>query len=66
MLFIAPTVGDGDCGRKPTQRNISPCVPISNVLKLRVLANRDSLPYAETLGLGKLESLQTVLRGTLR
>ncbi|OAX41805.1 hypothetical protein K503DRAFT_863595 [Rhizopogon vinicolor AM-OR11-026] len=43
-----------------------PDVPISNVLKLEGLANRDSLPYAETYGLGKLESLQTVLRGTLR
>ncbi|KAG2121616.1 Saccharopine dehydrogenase-domain-containing protein [Suillus clintonianus] len=43
-----------------------PDVPISNVLKLEGLANRDSLPYAETYGLGKVESLQTVLRGTLR
>ncbi|OJA21128.1 hypothetical protein AZE42_04358 [Rhizopogon vesiculosus] len=43
-----------------------PDVPISNVLKLEGLANRDSLPYAETYGLGELESLQTVLRGTLR
>jgi alpha-aminoadipic semialdehyde synthase len=43
-----------------------PDVPISNVLKLEGLANRDSLPYAETYGLGKLEDMQTVLRGTLR
>ncbi|KAG1721076.1 hypothetical protein EDD22DRAFT_962638 [Suillus occidentalis] len=43
-----------------------PDIPISHVLKLEGLANRDSLPYAETYGLGKLENLQTVLRGTLR
>jgi len=43
-----------------------PDIPISNILKLEGLANRDSLPYAETYGLGKLENLQTVLRGTLR
>ncbi|KAF8639309.1 hypothetical protein AX17_001590 [Amanita inopinata Kibby_2008] len=30
------------------------------------LANRDSLPYVDTYGLGKLEELRTVLRGTLR
>ncbi|KAG1727784.1 Saccharopine dehydrogenase-domain-containing protein [Suillus paluster] len=43
-----------------------PYVPISNVLRFEGLANRDSLPYAETYGLGKLENLQNVLRGTLR
>jgi len=43
-----------------------PDVPISNILKFEGLANRDSLPYIETYGLGKLENLQTVLRGTLR
>jgi len=43
-----------------------PDVPISNVLKLEGIANRDSLPYADTYGLGKLDDLRTVLRGTLR
>ncbi|KAI9570082.1 Saccharopine dehydrogenase-domain-containing protein [Boletus coccyginus] len=43
-----------------------PDVPISNVLKLEGIANRDSLPYADTYGLGKLDGLRTVLRGTLR
>ncbi|KAG0708523.1 Saccharopine dehydrogenase-domain-containing protein [Suillus ampliporus] len=44
-------------------REYFPHVPISNVLKFEGLANRDSLPYAETYG---LENAQTVLRGTLR
>ncbi|KAG8215828.1 Saccharopine dehydrogenase-domain-containing protein [Butyriboletus roseoflavus] len=43
-----------------------PDVPISNVLKLEGIANRDSLPYADTYGLGELDDLRTVLRGTLR
>lgn len=43
-----------------------PDVPISNVLKLEGIANRDSLPYADTYGLGRLDDLRTVLRGTLR
>ncbi|KAF9220571.1 hypothetical protein BS17DRAFT_786754 [Gyrodon lividus] len=46
--------------------NYFPDVPISNVLKLEGIANRDSLPYANTYGLGKLDSLRSVLRGTLR
>ena len=36
------------------------------MLKLEGIANRDSLPYADTYELGKLEDLRTVLRGTLR
>lgn len=36
------------------------------MFKLEGIANRDSLPYADTYGLGKLDGLQTVLRGTLR
>ncbi|KAG9312632.1 Saccharopine dehydrogenase-domain-containing protein [Chiua virens] len=47
-------------------KNHFPDVPISNVLKLEGIANRDSLPYAATYGLGQLDDLQTVLRGTLR
>lgn len=43
-----------------------PDVPISSELKLEGIANRDSLPYAETYGLGELNTLRTVLRGTLR
>lgn len=43
-----------------------PDVPISNVLRLEGIANRDSLSYADTYGLGKLDELRTVLRGTLR
>jgi len=41
-------------------------VPVSNVLRLEGIANRDSMPYAETYGLGRLNELRTVLRGTLR
>ncbi|KAF8556698.1 hypothetical protein OG21DRAFT_1482902 [Imleria badia] len=43
-----------------------PDVPISNLMKLEGIANRDSLPYADTYGLGKVDDLRTVLRGTLR
>ena len=43
-----------------------PDVPISNVLKLEGLANRDSIPYAETYGLGPANEMRTLLRGTLR
>ena len=41
-------------------------VPVSDVLKLQGIANRDSIPYADIYRLGKLEDLRTVLRGTLR
>ncbi|EPQ53172.1 hypothetical protein GLOTRDRAFT_140080 [Gloeophyllum trabeum ATCC 11539] len=41
-------------------------VPISNVLQLEGIANRDSIPYADTYGLGKTEDLRSILRGTLR
>ncbi|KAF8530178.1 Saccharopine dehydrogenase-domain-containing protein [Hysterangium stoloniferum] len=43
-----------------------PSIPQSKFLKLEGIANRDSLPYAETYDLGPLSSLDTVLRGTLR
>jgi alpha-aminoadipic semialdehyde synthase len=42
-----------------------PSVPVSDVLKLEGIANRDSLPYTDTYGHGKLDGLRTVLRGTL-
>ena len=41
-------------------------LPISDVLKLEGIANRNSLPYAETYSLGELDSLRTIVRGTLR
>ncbi|EJD50901.1 hypothetical protein AURDEDRAFT_83944 [Auricularia subglabra TFB-10046 SS5] len=43
-----------------------PDVPVSNVLALEGVANRDSLPYAGTYGLGPVHGLQTLIRGTLR
>jgi alpha-aminoadipic semialdehyde synthase len=42
-----------------------PDVPLSNVLRLEGLANRNSMHYAETYSL-KNEELRTMLRGTLR
>ncbi|KAI0001339.1 Saccharopine dehydrogenase-domain-containing protein [Russula compacta] len=42
-----------------------PDVPLSNVLRLEGLANRNSMPYAEAYSL-KSEELRTMLRGTLR
>jgi alpha-aminoadipic semialdehyde synthase len=41
-------------------------LPISDVLKLEGIANRDSLPYAETYSLGTVDKLRTIVRGTLR
>ncbi|KAI0698029.1 Saccharopine dehydrogenase-domain-containing protein [Cytidiella melzeri] len=41
-------------------------LPISHALKLEGIANRDSLPYAGTYSLGELDSLRTIVRGTLR
>lgn len=42
-----------------------PDVPLSNVLRLEGLANRNSMHYADTYSL-KNEELRTMLRGTLR
>ena len=39
---------------------------MSEVLKLEGIANRDSLPYAETYELGRVEGLRTLVRGTIR
>ncbi|KAM6499393.1 Saccharopine dehydrogenase domain containing protein [Amanita muscaria] len=36
------------------------------IIKFEGLPNRDSLPYVDTYGLGKIDDLRTVLRGTLR
>lgn len=43
-----------------------PNLPVSEVLRLEGIANRDSIPYADTYDLGRIEDLRTVLRGTLR
>ena len=43
-----------------------PDVSIPNLMKLEGIANRDSLSYAATYGVGKLDDLRTILRGTLR
>ncbi|KAG9005553.1 hypothetical protein FRB90_010309 [Tulasnella sp. 427] len=43
-----------------------PSVPLVRGLALEGLANRDSLPYAETYGLGSVDSMWNVFRGTLR
>jgi alpha-aminoadipic semialdehyde synthase len=43
-----------------------PQVPISNVLRLEGIANRDSWPHAESYQLGDMKDLRTLLRGTLR
>ena len=42
-----------------------PDVPISSVMKLDGIANRNSLPYADTYGL-QLSNIRTMFRGTLR
>ncbi|CDO70674.1 hypothetical protein BN946_scf184761.g12 [Trametes cinnabarina] len=47
-------------------RKYFPDVPLSNVLKLEGLANRDSLPYADVYGLRPLDGVRTIFRGTLR
>lgn len=43
-----------------------PDLPVSDVLKLEGIANRDSLHYADVYSLGKLEDLRTLVRGTIR
>ncbi|KAF9293993.1 hypothetical protein BGZ74_011470 [Mortierella antarctica] len=43
-----------------------PDVPIYPGFALEGVANRDSLSYAETYGLGPVEKLDTMFRGTLR
>jgi alpha-aminoadipic semialdehyde synthase len=42
-----------------------PDVPISNVLRLEGLANRNSMDYMDTYSL-ESDDLRTMLRGTLR
>lgn len=43
-----------------------PSVPLWKALALEGLANRDSLPYAEEYGLGPVDHLTDLFRGTLR
>jgi alpha-aminoadipic semialdehyde synthase len=43
-----------------------PSVPVMPGFALEGLANRNSIPYAETYKLGPTESLETIFRGTLR
>ncbi|KAK2465033.1 hypothetical protein APHAL10511_003109 [Amanita phalloides] len=49
-------------------RSVFPNVPVPDVADVRLegLPNRDSLPYADVYGLGALDAVRTVLRGTLR
>lgn len=51
---------------KSILREHFPNLPISNVLKLEGIANRDSLPYGDTYDLGPIEKVRTLFRGTLR
>jgi alpha-aminoadipic semialdehyde synthase len=43
-----------------------PKVELWKGLALEGLANRDSLPYADKYGLGQVDELKDVFRGTLR
>ncbi|KAI0791367.1 Saccharopine dehydrogenase-domain-containing protein [Abortiporus biennis] len=43
-----------------------PDLPVSDVLRLEGIANRDSLPYADAYSLGALEDIRTLVRGTIR
>ena len=43
-----------------------PDLPVSEILKLEGIANRDSLQYADVYSLGKLDDLRTLIRGTIR
>ena len=43
-----------------------PDLPVSDVLRLEGIANRDSLPYADAYGLGRVDELRTLVRGTIR
>ena len=43
-----------------------PDLPVSDVLRLEGIANRDSLPYSSTYALGPVSDLRTLVRGTIR
>lgn len=46
--------------------SVFPDIPLVKGLSLECLPNRDSLSYAPTYGLGPVENLESIFRGTLR
>jgi len=58
--------GFHDIPGKDLMKKHFPDVPIFPGFNLEGVANRDSLTYAETYGLGPVEKLDTMFRGTLR
>ncbi|KAG0096191.1 hypothetical protein BGZ93_004881 [Podila epicladia] len=58
--------GFHDIAGKDLMKKHFPDVPIYPGFALEGVANRDSLSYAETYGLGPVEKLDTMFRGTLR
>ncbi|KAF8603401.1 hypothetical protein BDV93DRAFT_442477 [Ceratobasidium sp. AG-I] len=60
---------DGELVKVPGENLLQsyfPNVPISKGFALEGLANRDSLGYAETYGLGSVDGMKSLFRGTLR
>ena len=60
---------DGELVQVPGEnllRSYFPDVPISKGFAFEGLANRDSLGYAETYGLGSVDGMKSLFRGTLR
>ena len=55
-----------DIDSENVMREIFPSLPVSEVLQLEGVANRNSLPYADTYSLGRLEDIRTLVRGTIR
>lgn len=47
-------------------RSAVPALPVSDILQLEGLPNRNSLSYAATYGLNGSDDLKTIFRGTLR
>ncbi|KAG0210244.1 hypothetical protein BGX33_005025 [Mortierella sp. NVP41] len=58
--------GFHDIQGKDLMKKHFPDVPIYPGFALEGVANRDSLSYADTYGLGSVEKLDTMFRGTLR
>ncbi|KAF8953537.1 hypothetical protein BGZ52_008945 [Haplosporangium bisporale] len=58
--------GFHDIAGKDLMKKHFPDVPIFPGFALEGVANRDSLSYAETYGLGPVDKLDTMFRGTLR
>jgi alpha-aminoadipic semialdehyde synthase len=60
---------DGELVQVPGEdllRSYFPDVPLSKGFALEGLANRDSLGYADTYGLGSVDGMKSLFRGTLR